>query len=202
MISSILFDLDGVLVDAREWHYNALNQALWDITQYRISREEHLSTFDGLPTKVKLRMLEDRGILNNNQFDAIFRLKQHYTMNLIKQCCSPDPIKINLMHKLHSYRKACVTNSIYKTAYEMLVHAGLNYYMDYIQGNEASNFTKPNPSPYLKAMAVMGIEPKETLIIEDSENGYVAAVKSGAFVVRLDYPNVTLENIAKAINEV
>jgi beta-phosphoglucomutase-like phosphatase (HAD superfamily) len=73
--------------------------------------------------------------------------------------------------------------------------------MDYVQGNEATNFPKPSPSPYLKAMAVMGIEPKETLIIEDNERGYTAAVKSGAYVKQLDYPDVNIENIMKAIGD-
>jgi len=202
MVKSLLFDMDGVLIDAREWHYEALNRALWDIAQYRISKEDHLSVFDGLPTKVKLVMLGERGVLKEAQHEAVFRLKQRHTMNIIKQNCKPDPVKIDMMHKLHAYKKACVTNSIYKTTYEMLVHSGLNYYMDYVQGNEATAFAKPNPSPYLKAMSVLGIEPKETLIIEDSDTGYTAAVKSGAFVEQLDYPDVTFESVMEAIRRV
>ena len=52
MIKAIIFDLDGVLVDARELHYEALNRALtkYDCT---ITRDEHLSTYDGLPTREK-----------------------------------------------------------------------------------------------------------------------------------------------------
>ena len=52
MIKLIIFDLDGVLVNARELHYNALNRALDRIDKkYVIEREEHLSTYDGLSTK-------------------------------------------------------------------------------------------------------------------------------------------------------
>ena len=55
MIKLIIFDLDGVLVDARELHYNALNKALEAIDKkYVIYREEHLSTYDGLSTTKKL----------------------------------------------------------------------------------------------------------------------------------------------------
>ncbi len=51
-IKAIIFDLDGVLVDARELHYKALNEALNEIDhRFIISREDHLKTFDGLPTK-------------------------------------------------------------------------------------------------------------------------------------------------------
>ena len=49
MIKTIIFDLDGVLIESKEIHYKALNEAL--PFNYRISYEEHLSTYDGLPTK-------------------------------------------------------------------------------------------------------------------------------------------------------
>ena len=58
MIRLVIFDLDGVLVDARELHYNALNKALSSIDEkYVIGRDEHLSTYDGLSTTKKLNML-------------------------------------------------------------------------------------------------------------------------------------------------
>ena len=55
-IKAVLFDLDGVLVDATEWHFNALNRAL-SLFGYTISRYEHLTTYNGLPTRKKLEML-------------------------------------------------------------------------------------------------------------------------------------------------
>jgi Predicted phosphatase/phosphohexomutase len=51
MIKLIIFDLDGVLIDSREMHYTALNNALSKIdSKYTISKEEHLSRYDGLNT--------------------------------------------------------------------------------------------------------------------------------------------------------
>ena len=62
MIKLIIFDLDGVLVDARELHYEALNKALSSIDEkYVINRDEHLSTFDGTSTKKKITMLKRAG---------------------------------------------------------------------------------------------------------------------------------------------
>ena len=55
-IKAVLFDMDGVLIDAKEWHYEALNRAL-ALFGMPISRFEHLTTFDGLPTRKKLEML-------------------------------------------------------------------------------------------------------------------------------------------------
>jgi beta-phosphoglucomutase len=55
-IKAIIFDMDGVLVEAKEWHYKALNRAL-ELFGYQISRYDHLTTYDGLPTSKKLEML-------------------------------------------------------------------------------------------------------------------------------------------------
>ena len=59
-----VFDLDGVLLDSRDLHFDALNEALRKVgEQYVISREEHLSKYDGLNTTKKLKMLtEDKGL--------------------------------------------------------------------------------------------------------------------------------------------
>jgi HAD superfamily hydrolase (TIGR01509 family) len=202
MITSILFDLDGVLIEAQDWHYQALNRALNDICGYVIPYDKHIETYNGLTTKTKLKMLTTEGILKNNDHDKIFILKQHHTLNIIHAQCKPDPQKVDMMAQLVDYRKACVTNSIYKTAYEMLVRSDLNYYLEYIQGNETTKFPKPNPSPYLQAMAFMGISPLETLIVEDSDNGIKSALASGAHVLRVkNSSEVTYENIIKRIEE-
>ena len=56
MIKAIIFDMDGVLIDAKDWHYEALNKAL-HLFGFGINRYDHLTMYDGLPTKKKLDML-------------------------------------------------------------------------------------------------------------------------------------------------
>ena len=202
MIKNIMFDLDGVLVEAQNWHFVALNNALEDVAGIKIGDGEHKSTFNGLPTHSKLNLLVNDKRIRANQIPAIWKLKQHHTMNLIKAHCRPIPQKIDMMHKLSKYRKACVTNSIAKTAYEMLVHSGLNYYLDYIQSNEATKFPKPSPAPYLLAMANMNITPNETLIIEDSEKGLTSAYLSGAAAANLQYNDVCFDRISEVISKI
>mgnify|MGYP000285686526 FL=1 len=58
MIKLVIFDLDGVLYESKEFHFDALNSALEEIDKnYLISKEEHLNTYDGLSTKRKLELL-------------------------------------------------------------------------------------------------------------------------------------------------
>tara|TARA_R100001377_G_scaffold16140_1_gene8203 strand:+ start:183 stop:437 length:255 start_codon:yes stop_codon:yes gene_type:complete len=58
IIKLVIFDLDGVLVEAKNIHYKALNEALGK--KYAISWNEHLSTYDGLKTNQKLNMLSSK----------------------------------------------------------------------------------------------------------------------------------------------
>ena len=60
----VIFDLDGVLIESREVHYDSLNIALSRVgKEYIISQEEHLSKYDGLGTTTKLKMLtEEKGL--------------------------------------------------------------------------------------------------------------------------------------------
>jgi beta-phosphoglucomutase-like phosphatase (HAD superfamily) len=78
--SGILFDLDGVLVDACDWHYEALNLALVDAGFSGIDIESHFAKYNGLPTKVKLKMLGISDHLSNQ----INKNKQKYTLDIIK----------------------------------------------------------------------------------------------------------------------
>ena len=81
IIKAVLFDLDGVLVDACDWHYDALNRALKKVMGFEISREEHLTTYNGLPTAVKLKMLN----ITDNKAIFVEELKQKYTLDIIKE---------------------------------------------------------------------------------------------------------------------
>ena len=57
MIRLIIFDLDGVLLDAKKIHYDALNESLPN--KYKIKWSEHIQIYDGLKTKQKLNILSN-----------------------------------------------------------------------------------------------------------------------------------------------
>ena len=82
MIKLVVFDLDGVLVEARDIHYHAFNRALSTIDdKYVINREEHLSIYDGLPTKKKLEILTKEKGLSKDNYQEIWERKQECTCN-------------------------------------------------------------------------------------------------------------------------
>jgi len=197
MIKSVLFDLDGVLVDACEWHYLSLNKALLEVVGYEISRNDHVSKFNGLPTKVKLGMLNITG----GDFDKVWRLKQDYTVEVIKENGKRDDVKIELLSFLreNGIKVACVTNSIRETATLMLEVTGQLPYMDLLISNEDISKSKPFPDPYNKAIDALALNPKLSLVVEDSPKGIESAslCKAGLLWKVDNSHEVTKENFMR-----
>jgi beta-phosphoglucomutase len=204
MIRAVLFDLDGVLVDACEWHKLSLNKALIDVAGFELNEEEHKSTFNGLPTKKKLELLLKQNRISDQQYDTIWRLKQFYTKETISATAKNDSVKIELMTflKQRNILVACVTNSITETAKLMLETTGQYQYMDLLISNEQVVQPKPHGEGYIRAMINFGVYPEETLIVEDSEVGIKAANSTGAHVYQVkDSYQVTLNNVKMEIEK-
>ena len=203
MYKLIIFDLDGVLIDAKHIHFETLNQALSDIDKkYIISLDEHLSIFDGLKTNQKLKLLTEKKALPETCHDQIWQSKQKLTINALSNIKENFEM-INLFSHLSDsgYKIACCSNSIRKTVLLVLSKLGIIKFFDLILSNEDVKNSKPHPEIYWKAMTKLNALPEETLILEDSPIGLIGAHKSGADVFRIDTPkDITLDNINKKIN--
>ena len=195
MIKLILFDLDGVLIDAKKLHYDALNLALGD--KYFISEDEHTNIYDGRKTKEKLNILTvDKGF-PLELHDQVYIDKQKVTHELISQLKPIDEI-ISLFKVLEAkhYIIGVCSNSIRRTVLTALAKTELMEYCSVILSNEDVKNSKPHPEMYWKAMSMMGVLPENTLIVEDSPPGLLAAQRSRANYIRVDNPwDVTREKI-------
>lgn len=197
MIKAILFDMDGVLIDAKDWHYEALNKAL-GLFGIEISRYDHLHTFDGLPTKVKLQMLSEQYYLPGQLHGFVNRLKQQYTAQMIHERCHPMFHHEYALSRLHQegYKIAVCSNSIRSTIELMMDKAMLTAYLDLIVSNEDVRKAKPDPEMYRTAIAKLGLKPEECIVVEDNPNGIAAGRASGAAVLEVaTVYDVNYENI-------
>lgn len=202
-IKAVLFDMDGVLIDAKDWHYAALNKAL-ELFGVGISRYDHIHTFDGLPTKVKLQILSERYYLPEELHDLINQLKQIYTVELIHQKCHPMFQHEYALSKLHrdGYGIAVCSNSIRSTIELMMERSNLLEYVDLIVSNEDVHKAKPDPEMYQMAIRRFGLEPHECIVVEDNPNGIQAGKLSGATVLEVvTVYDVNYENIKRKIKE-
>lgn len=204
MIKAIIFDMDGVLIDAKDWHYESLNRALNHFGQ-EINRYEHLVTFDGLPTKKKLEMLSMEGRIPKGLHKFIDKLKQAYTMEIIYNKCKPIFHHQYALAKLKNdgYEIAVCSNSVRKTIEVMMEKSSLAQYLSFFLSNQDVVKGKPDPEIYTKAIERLGLKPEECLIVEDNENGIKAAKASGAHLLKVQTTmDVTYHNIRQKINSI
>ena len=186
-IRAVIFDMDGVLIDAKDWHYESLNRAL-DLFGLQISRYDHLVTFDGLPTKKKLEMLSLENNFPKGLHQFVNDMKQQYTMEIVTMKCKPVFQHQFALSKLKSegYSIAVCSNSIRQTIEMMMGKAGLSQFLNFFISNQDVKIGKPDPEMYNLAISRLGLTPQQCLIVEDNENGKKAAIASGAHLLAVN----------------
>lgn len=202
MIKLIIFDLDGVLIDTKNIHYDSLNKALGP--KYLINWDEHLSLYDGLKTNQKLEILNEKKGLPKKLYQKIWEDKQKFTLEKIRNVNQSNELiecfstLINLGYKI-----AVCSNSIKKTVLITLLKLGIIEYIDLIISNEDVKNAKPHPEMYWTAISTMRVLPEETLIIEDSPAGLLAASKANTHVLRVSNPTeVNIKKIKDKLNQI
>ena len=205
MIKLVIFDLDGVLVDIKDVHFNSLNLALIEVgEEFKICESEHLSIFDGLKTHQKLEKLTSMKGLPQSSHEHIWKNKQKYTVECL-QMIEPNNAITTLIKKLseEGYMIACCSNSIRRTVLTVLSRLGIIQYFDLIFSNEDVKNGKPHPEMYWRAISEAKCLGEETLIIEDSPCGLLAAQRSQSHVLRVrDSSEVVSENIFSKIKSI
>lgn len=203
-IKAIIFDMDGVLIEAKDWHYEALNKAL-ELFGMTISRYDHLVTYDGLPTKKKLEMLSMERGLSEGLHKFINDMKQQYTMEIVYAKCKPVFYHQYALSRLKNdgYKLAVGSNSVRNSIDIMMDKAKLKEYLEFFLSNQDVKAGKPDPEIYIKAIEKLGFSPEECLIVEDNENGVKAALGSGANLLRVSsVEEVNYQNIINRIKEI
>jgi beta-phosphoglucomutase-like phosphatase (HAD superfamily)/dTDP-glucose pyrophosphorylase len=199
----VIFDLDGVLIDSRDMHYEALNCALSKVDEkYAISRDEHLSVYDGLPTSRKLTMLTENKNLSADKHQQIWQDKQKATLDIFSRLEHDHELMYYFQQlKNKDYQISVASNSIRNTVKLVLLKLGVLEFVDYYVSNEDVVRNKPFPEMYWKCMTACNALPKDTVIFEDSHIGRQAALDSKAHLIPVENRSqVNQEKINDAIN--
>ena len=199
----IIFDLDGVLLDSRETHYVTLNNALRSIDpEYVITRDEHLSIYDGLPTSVKLELLTKNKGLPIRDHTTVWEEKQKQTLiEFEKLQISEKLIDFCKFIKSKNIKIAVASNSIRLTLQSALTGLGIIKFVDYWVSNEDVQRKKPFPEMYWKCMTALDCLPNNTVIFEDSHIGRQGALDSKSHLIPIiDSTDLTFDKIQNAVD--
>jgi beta-phosphoglucomutase-like phosphatase (HAD superfamily)/dTDP-glucose pyrophosphorylase len=202
MNNAFIFDLDGVLIDSKEIHFDALNLALSEInSSYIISKEEQAVTYEGLSTKAKLDILSYSKGLPKELHNVVWEKKQIYSSEMFK-VFERDEELIRLFKLIKSFniKIGVASNAIRETVLGSLKSLGIYEFVDYALSNEDVSNPKPNPEIYKLMISLLGSSPEKTIIFEDSEIGQAAAKASLAKLFPVTKrENISLTYISKAI---
>ena len=199
----IAFDLDGVLVDSKTIHFDALNDALRSLDiSYVITKEEQENIYEGLPTKAKLSLLNKYKGLPEEMFDRVWSIKQEITGTMFSNIPEDkDLVRLLTMIKDNNINIAVASNSISKTVIDCLKSLGVLNLVDHVVSNEDVKNPKPHPEMYWQAMSYFGVIADETVIFEDSLVGKLAARDSKANLIEIkNRTDLTEDKINKAIS--
>jgi beta-phosphoglucomutase len=182
----IIFDLDGVLFESRDMHFDALNRALEAHGHQPISHEEHCSVYNGLPTRTKLAMLGITG----DEAEQVQSEKQAHTLGWVMRNVRRDEMLVALFTDLRTggWKIAVASNAITVTVIRSLQLLGLWPLCDFVTAGDRVARPKPDPMMYYDCMKACRAKPSETWIVEDSPVGREGAGKTGARVLPVEGP--------------
>lgn len=178
-ISTILFDLDGTILDTNELIIQSFFHALEGIAPEGFSRE-HIIPSMGQPLTDQLKLFS--GLENVEHLTQAYR---QMNLRLHDELVTPFPFVQEVLKGLHErgIRLGVVTTKMRLTTERGLKFTGLFDYISAIVTIDDVEHPKPHPEPVLKAMAALGSKGQETMMVGDSTVDIVSANEAGAVSV-------------------
>jgi len=191
---AILFDMDGVLIDSIDSWFLSLNTALKAFKLEEISRDEFIEKYWGHDLYDNLdRMGLDREIgrlCNNIYGENISHIKFDSNTKLI-------------LYKLKDYKKGIITNTPKDSAFQILKKFDIEQFFDVVITSDDVNNAKPNPEIVLKACKVLQVEPKNVILVGDTDSDIIAGKAANCTVVGLKInADYTINNLSELTNNI
>jgi HAD superfamily hydrolase (TIGR01509 family) len=176
MITTLIFDLDGLLADTEKLHYKAYQDAL---AQYGFElTEEDYSEHWILKGGSIGEFISTRGL--NIDPEAVRVTKAHYYEELVMSTAEPMPGAITILSRMRGWKKLALATSSYEdAAYAVLKALDIGVYFSCIATRSSVTRIKPFPDLFLHVARSLGEEPEHCLVFEDSEKGIIAAQSAG-----------------------
>ncbi|MGV0108389.1 beta-phosphoglucomutase [Nostoc sp. DSM 114160] len=184
-IQGFIFDLDGVLTDTAELHYLAW-QKLADEEGIPFNREAN-EALRGVSRRASLMVILGNRAYSEAQIEEMMERKNRYYVELIQNMTSHDllPGAIALLDELRQAGIKIGIGSASKNAQTVIERLGIADKVDAIADGYSVQEPKPAPDLFLYAAKQLGIEPAQSVVVEDAAAGVEAALAAGMWAIGL-----------------
>lgn len=183
MIKSVIFDIDGLLIDSEKVYYNLFDKVLKKYNK-TINLNDYVKLFSGRTFSENISNLIDWYELPAEKNSVL-----KYFMNEGEKLAAndfdlkPGAKELLAYLKENNYAISLATSNNDKIANGILKENGIFDYFEYrTYGNEVTN-GKPDPEIFLASLSKTNVAKEDTVILEDSENGIMAAHAAGIKVI-------------------
>jgi HAD superfamily hydrolase (TIGR01509 family) len=198
-IKSVIFDMDGVIIDSEPEHLK-VNEKMLGEFHINVSEEEKVK-FVGTTTREIWKMLKQKYEIPYS-LDELVNMDRDIYLDGLRSKDSIKPIEgvDKLIIKLNEKKlKVGVASSSSLNIINITISSlGLDKYFGYLTGGDEVENSKPAPDIFLKAAKRMKSSPEECIVIEDSKNGVCAAKSAGMYCVGFKNPHSGNQDISKA----
>jgi mannitol-1-/sugar-/sorbitol-6-phosphatase len=184
----VLFDLDGVLIDS-----NPAVDRVWNVwaARHGFNADEVIRKAHGRPslTTVREYIAEELALAEH---EGLVRAEIADIEGIV-----PMPGALSLLDSILAERWAIVTSGTYELATTRIKAAGLPMPKNLITASDITH-GKPNPEPYIKGAALLGIPARDCVVVEDAGAGVRAGKAAGARVIGVRGPTESEETLRAA----
>jgi len=184
-IKAIIFDLDGVLTDTAEFHFQAW-KCLADEEGIPFTRKDN-ERLRGVSRRQSLEFLLAGRPVTGEQAEEMMARKNGYYQELIRQV-TPDnmlPGALELLHECHQAGLKIAIGSASKNTRGVVDRLGIGHLIDAISDGYSVERQKPAPDLFLHAAGQLGVPAAQCAVVEDAASGVEAAKAAGMWAIGL-----------------
>lgn len=196
---TVIFDMDGVIIDSEPVHMN-IEQQLYRELNLDISEEEH-QAFVGTSTLEMWTSLVGKYNLNVSASEISEKKHERYMhwLESADQLPIIDGVRELILHLHHSGKTLCLASSSSGQEIDcVLKKLQLQSYFSFRVSGADLPHSKPDPMIFLKAASLVQTPPDRCCVIEDSKNGVAAAKAAGMFCIGYQNPNSGNQDLSRA----
>lgn len=180
---ALIFDMDGVIVENHEWHFRAWIEFC---RQYGITltqEEFYTKIFGGTNHDLLTRLFE--GSLSNDDIERMGEEKEAIYREMYAPHIQPVPGVVEFigLARDKGIKTALATSAPSSNVSFTLERTNLTGSFDVMVDSSHIKHGKPHPEIYLKAAALLNLEPRQCIVFEDSLSGITSALSAGCNVI-------------------